>query len=79
MAGTPARRCLARAHGGPSAAHLAAKCSSRTDRAILASSGERTPPTQWITGGQKGVVSHRDAVPDDHAFGPDQDFSDHAA
>jgi hypothetical protein len=38
-----------------------------------------TPPTQWITGGQKGVVSHGDAMPDDHAFGPDQDFSDHAA
>jgi RNA-directed DNA polymerase len=37
-----------------------------------------TPPTQWITGAQKGVVSHGDAVPDDHAFGPDEDLSDHA-
>jgi hypothetical protein len=31
--------------------------------------GILTPPTQWITGAQKGVVSHGDAVPDDHAFG----------
>jgi hypothetical protein len=41
--------------------------------------GSATPPTQWITGAQKGMVSHGDAVPDDHAFGPDEDFSDHAA
>ena len=43
-AGPPARRCLARVHSGPSASHFSAKCSSSTDRAILASSGERIPP-----------------------------------
>ena len=41
--------------------------------------GVASPPTQWITGGQKGVVSHRDAVPDGDPFGPDEDFFDHAA
>jgi RNA-directed DNA polymerase len=38
-----------------------------------------TPPTQWITGAQKGVVSHGDAVPDDNPFRADEDFFDHAA
>jgi RNA-directed DNA polymerase len=38
-----------------------------------------TPPTQWITGAQKGVVAHRDAVADDDAFGPDEHLFDHAA
>jgi RNA-directed DNA polymerase len=38
-----------------------------------------TPPTQWITGAQKGVVSHGDAVADGNAFGSDEDFFDHAA
>jgi hypothetical protein len=36
------------------------------------------PPTQWITRAQKGVVAHGDAVPDDDAFAPDEDFFDHA-
>jgi len=40
------------------------------DRRSLSSSKDKltkrtamTPPTQWITGAQKGVVSHGDAVP----------------
>ena len=44
VTGSPARRRLARVHAGPSASHLDAKCSSRMDRAMLASSGERIPP-----------------------------------
>jgi hypothetical protein len=44
MTAPPARRCLMRFHSGPSAAHLLAKCSSRTDKAMLASNGERIPP-----------------------------------
>jgi RNA-directed DNA polymerase len=38
-----------------------------------------TPPTQWITWAQKGVVSHGDGVSDGDAFGSHQDFFDHAA
>jgi retron-type reverse transcriptase len=41
--------------------------------------GVLTPPTQWITRAQKGVVSHGDAMSDDDALGPDDDFFDHAA
>ena len=41
---SPARRRLARVHPGPSASHFRAECSSRTERAMLASSGERMPP-----------------------------------
>jgi hypothetical protein len=41
--------------------------------------GVATPPTQWITGAQKGVVSHGDGVADDDAFGSDEDFFDHAS
>jgi hypothetical protein len=41
--------------------------------------GPLTPPTQWITGAQKGMVSHGDSVADYDAFGPDEDFFDHAA
>ena len=40
----PARRCLSRCQSAPSASHLVAKCSSSTDRAMLASSGDRMPP-----------------------------------
>jgi hypothetical protein len=42
MTGPPARRCLTRLHGGPSASHLTWKCSSRTDKAMLASSGDKS-------------------------------------
>jgi RNA-directed DNA polymerase len=38
-----------------------------------------TPQTQSITGGPKGVVSHRDGVAHDDVFGSDEDFFDHAA
>jgi len=38
-----------------------------------------TPPTQWITRAQKGMVSHRDAVSDGYALGSDADLFDHAA
>jgi RNA-directed DNA polymerase len=41
--------------------------------------GVMTPPTQWITGAQKGVVSHGDRVADYDALWPDEDFFDHAA
>ena len=44
MTGPPARRCLAHVHSGPSAAYLAVKCSSTTDSAMFASSGDRMPP-----------------------------------
>src|SRR5664279_1533247 len=40
----PERRLLARFHEGPSISHFVAKCSSNTDRAIFASSGDRIPP-----------------------------------
>jgi len=43
MLAPAARRCLARVHSGPSAAHLAAKCSSSTDSwAISSSAAPRT-------------------------------------
>src|SRR5512132_1603921 len=92
MTGPPARRCLTRRHCGPSASHLRVKCSSSTARAMLASSGESTPPTQWITwavvalrGGLGlgvgvagvGVVADRDAVTDGDLVGADEDvFND---
>jgi len=38
-----------------------------------------TPQTQWITGGSKGVITHRDGVADDDALWSDEDFFDHAA
>jgi hypothetical protein len=45
----------------------------------FANTGETTPPTQWITAAQKGVVSHGDAVPDHDAFRLHEDLLDHAA
>src|SRR2546421_11582988 len=94
MTGPPARRCLARVHSGPSACHFAAKCSSSADRAMLASSGDSTPPTQWITRrmvtlrisgvgrvrtAAGRVVDDGDAVSDGDVLGADEDvFDDHA-
>jgi hypothetical protein len=59
--------------------HASAKCSSRTESATLASSGEMTPQTQPIAGGSKGVIGQRDRVADDDAFGSDEDLFNHAA
>src|SRR6266581_7585168 len=64
------------------------KCSSSADKAILASNGERTPPTQVRTwgrlrvvvavradgGGCGGVASCGDGVTDHDLAGADQDF-----
>jgi hypothetical protein len=49
------------------------------DLSRLGANAVVTPPTQWITGAQKGVVSHGDAVPDGDAFRADENFFDHAA
>src|SRR6266508_6668337 len=66
-------------------------CSSKTDRATLLSSGESTPPTQWITRAMValrvglglgvgvagvGVVADRDAVTDGDLVGSDEDVFD---
>jgi RNA-directed DNA polymerase len=40
--------------------------------------GILTPPTQSITGTQKGVVPHWDAVSDDDALGANENLFDHA-
>src|SRR6266851_6958106 len=69
--------------------HCRSKCSSSTDRAILASSGESTPPTQWITRGHVtlrvvgvllwvagGAFPDGDAVPDGDLLGSDEDVLD---
>ena len=42
---------------------------------MLAKRGEVTPPTQWITPAQKGVVPHGDAVTDGDPFWPDEDLN----
>src|SRR3954447_22424639 len=87
MTGCPARRRLMRVHSGPSAAHFAAKCSSSTDRAMLASTGERTPPTQLAMSGSAVLrvglgaavgraVTDRDAMPDGDLVGVDEDVLD---
>jgi hypothetical protein len=72
------------------ARQASAKCSSRTDKATLASSGDRTPPTQLAIGAcfalQVGVgaavgcrgcgVSWGDGVADGDLVGADEDFFD---
>src|SRR6516162_4980257 len=74
----------------PWASHLAQKCSSSTDSAMLASSGDLTPPTQWITrrmvtlrvgfggvlAGGGAVSPGGDAVPDGDLLGSDEDVLD---
>ena len=45
---------------------------------MLASSGEMTPQTQWVTPVAKGAVDG-DRVADDDAFGSDEDIFDHEA
>src|ERR1700683_3692120 len=77
MTEPPARRCFLRVHSGPSASYFRAKYSSRVDRAMLASNGERTPQSQWVTPGSKGALS-RDRMSDDDSLGSDQNLLDHA-
>src|ERR1019366_291555 len=72
-----------------SCCHCRAKCSSSADRAILARSGESTPPTQWATGRlvtlrvgvgrflvAGGAFPDGDAVPDGDLLGSDEDVLD---
>src|SRR6266508_3036002 len=71
-----------------------AMCSSSTDRATLLSSGDSTPPTQWITGAMVpvrvglgvgvgaagvGAAVGGDAVPDGDLLGSDEDVFDEQA
>src|SRR4051794_12398105 len=70
----------------PPGCHGRCRCSSSTDRAMLASSGERTPPTQLAmsacsvlrvgVGAAGRVVADRDAVPDGDLVGADEDVLD---
>src|SRR5262249_52696340 len=67
-----------------------AMCSSSTDRARVASTGDSTPPTQWITrrmvtlrirlgfvfAGGGSACAGGDAVADGDLFGADEDVFD---
>src|SRR5947199_3875162 len=86
----PRRRWSLRAVGLRWRCQTSAKCSSRTDRARLASSGEITPPTQWITrrmvtlrivgvGLVGSAVDDWDAVADGDVLGADEDVFDDQA
>src|SRR6202050_5034629 len=77
MTEPPARRSLLRVPSGQSASYVRAKDSSRVARAMLASNGERTPQSQWVTPGSKGASS-RDRMSDDDSLGSDQNLLDHA-
>src|SRR3954453_17605871 len=66
------------------------KCSSSALNAMLASSGDSTPPTQWairamdtvrvggwvVVSGGGDVSADRDAMPDDDLLGADEDVFD---
>src|SRR3954469_21009114 len=71
----------------PPGCHGRCRCSSSTDRAMLASSGERTPPTQLAMSGSAVLrvglgaavgraVTDRDAMPDGDLVGADKDVLD---